>query len=362
MKVYFCDVCNQSIPLADLKENRATTIQGKLFCQACNPLNTLPATSSGGSGRLLGWLSLLLIAGLAAVAFEGYRWFKSQLEQSEARTAAVTAQLRSLQASVSETAQKADRLEKSSAERDRVDGVEAKLAQQAQLQEKTRQDVGRLEDLIGRLKGFQEKVTSVELQQQQQATDLTNLRADMEGMAKHLEQSIDRSVTKVLQEVGSGGGHIDPGNAPASNAASTPASEKNATPPPIDEATTKVIAKLSDKDSAKRWEALDDLAQRRDRRFLPNILPLLKDSDTFVQLRAIMAVTELGAREAVRDLIGLLRDNDPIVREETQMDLIRLTGAQNLQFNTNANPEEREKAVKQWEDWYAKNKDKYESK
>jgi hypothetical protein len=361
MKVYFCDVCNQSIPLADLKENRATTIQGKLFCQACNPLNTLPAASTGGSGRLLGGLALLLIAGVGVAGFEGYRRFKERLEEGDAKVTSVTAQLHTVQATLSETAQKADHLEKAAAERDRVDAVEAKLAQQAQLQEKTRQDVGRLEDLIGRLKGFQEKVTSVELQQQQQATDLTNLRADMEGMAKHLEQSIDRSVTKVLQEV-SGGGHVDQSNVSAPGAVAAPGSDKSAAPAPLDENTTKIIAKLSDKDSAKRWEALDDLAQRRDRRFLPHILPLLKDSDTFVQLRAIMAVTELGAREAVRDLISLLRDSDPIVREETQVDLIRLTGAQNLQFNVNANPEEREKAVKQWEDWYAKNKDKYEGK
>jgi hypothetical protein len=361
MKVYFCDVCNQSIPLADLKENRATTIQGKLFCQACNPLNTLPATSTGGSGRWIGWLALLLIAGLAVAVFEGYRRLHERLEEGDAKVASVTAQLRSLQTTLSETAQKADHLEKAAAEKDRVDAVESKLSQQAQLQEKTRQDVGRLEDLIGRLKGFQEKVTSVELQQQQQATDLTNLRADMEGMAKHLEQSIDRSVTKVLQEVG-GGGHVDQSSASTPGAVPVPSTDKNAAPAPLDENTTKIIAKLSDKDSAKRWEALDDLAQRRDRRFLPHILPLLKDSDTFVQLRAIMAVTELGAREAVRDLISLLRDSDPIVREETQVDLIRLTGAQNLQFNVNANPEERERGVKQWEDWYAKNKDKYEGK
>jgi TolA-binding protein len=361
MKVYFCDVCNQSIPLADLKEDRATTIQGKLFCQACNPLNTLPPAHAGGGARLLGVLALVLLAVLGALGFQGYRMLKAELEQRDREVTNVTAQLHSLQSSVSATSERADKLEKSFAERARVDALEAKLAQQVQLQEKTRQDVSRLEELIGRLNGLQEKVTSVELQQQQMGADITNLRSDMEGIAKHLEQTIDRSVTKVLQEVASMGGGRSPDQVTPTTVADVPAGGgKNAEPAPIDDATSKVIQKLTDKDSGKRWEALDDLASRRDRRFLPYIMPMLKDADTFVQLRAIMAVTELGAREAVPELIALLRDSDPIVREEAMLDLVRLTGVQNLQFNANASAEEREKAVKQWEDWYAKNKDKYQ--
>lgn len=360
MKVYFCDVCNQSIPLADLKEDRATTIQGKLFCQACNPLNTLPAAHAGGGARVLGVVALVLLAALAAAGFQGYRLLKNELQQRDQQVTNVTAQLRALQSSLSATSDRAEKLEKSFAERERVEALEGKLAQQVQLQEKTRQDVSRLEDLIGRLNGLQEKITSVELQQQQMGADVTNLRADMEGIAKHLEQTIDRSVSKVLQEVASVSGRSPDQVTPAGAVVVPQGGEKTDAAAPIDDATNKVIQKLGDKDSGKRWEALDDLASRRDRRFIPYIMPLLKDSDTFVQLRAIMAVTELGAREAVPELIALLRDSDPIVREEAMLDLVRLTGVQNLPFNANASAEEREKAVKQWEEWYAKNKDKYQ--
>ena len=47
MKIYFCDGCNESIPLADIQAGQVTTIKGKLFCGNCNPLNTVRAGRGG---------------------------------------------------------------------------------------------------------------------------------------------------------------------------------------------------------------------------------------------------------------------------------------------------------------------------
>ena len=53
MKIYFCDICNESIPLTDLKDGRASTIKGKIFCGNCNPLNTVPESKKDLRGAAL---------------------------------------------------------------------------------------------------------------------------------------------------------------------------------------------------------------------------------------------------------------------------------------------------------------------
>ncbi|MFO0984012.1 MAG: HEAT repeat domain-containing protein [Planctomycetota bacterium] len=355
MKLYFCDICNESIPLGDLKENLATTIRGKLFCKTCNPLNTVPAAKPVPASALSPLAVVLVGLLLAALGYYGYHTLSQQLAERDRSVTDLTGRLQQLVARLDAETARTDGLVRKGVDRERVDALEAKHAQLAQLQEKNRQDVARLEDLIARLQGFQEKVTAVELQQQQLGAEVQNVRNDMEGVAHHLEQSIDKAITKLLLEIGS----TRPGEGAASGTSAATPGKAAPEEQPIDDEANKFITKLADKDPGIRWEALDKLAARHDRRFLPNILPMLKDSDTFVQFRAIGAVFELGAREAVGDLIALLRDSDVIVREEALNTLVRLTGNQQLVFKANAPVDEREKGVKQWEDWYEKNKSQY---
>ena len=71
MKIYFCDLCNESIPLEDLKDGKASTIKGKIFCRGCNPLNTVESsTTKSGVGVMLPIALFVVAAGLA-----GGAWF-----------------------------------------------------------------------------------------------------------------------------------------------------------------------------------------------------------------------------------------------------------------------------------------------
>lgn len=40
MKIYFCDECNESIPLQDIKANKITIDEGKIYCNDCAPKGT----------------------------------------------------------------------------------------------------------------------------------------------------------------------------------------------------------------------------------------------------------------------------------------------------------------------------------
>ena len=66
MKIYFCDECNESIPLQDIKDNNAVTLKGKIYCQNCNPLKEVAyekghARSAGLSNGLLFLVAALLV-------------------------------------------------------------------------------------------------------------------------------------------------------------------------------------------------------------------------------------------------------------------------------------------------------------
>lgn len=106
---------------------------------------------------------------------------------------------------------------------------------------------------------------------------------------------------------------------------------------------------------------MDRIARRRDPTLLPYLLPMLDDSDAFVQFRAIGAMRELNAKGSVGRLVKLLRDNDGLVREEAQDTLVQLTGNP-MHFDGigGGTPADREKGAKAWEEWFEKNKARFE--
>ena len=68
MKIYFCDLCNESIPLKDINSNRISIEDGKIICPKCAPKalrkrNSLP----GGLMAFIG----VTFAGLVVLAFLG---------------------------------------------------------------------------------------------------------------------------------------------------------------------------------------------------------------------------------------------------------------------------------------------------
>ena len=84
-------------------------------------------------------------------------------------------------------------------------------------------------------------------------------------------------------------------------------------------------------------------------------MKLLSDRDTFVRVQAIYTLGELKATKAVPELVKMLRDDEQMIREESLNALTEITG-QAIKFDVN-NKSEREKGIKRWDDWVAKNKD-----
>src|SRR5262245_45784567 len=73
MKIYFCDGCNESIPLADIQAGQVTTIKGKLFCRNCIPLGSGASTSAAPPAESRGTHPLVVLALLGLLAYVAWR-------------------------------------------------------------------------------------------------------------------------------------------------------------------------------------------------------------------------------------------------------------------------------------------------
>ena len=72
VEVYFCDLCNTSVPEVDLGAGEAVRHSGKIIGSCCRKtirkVDRPPASVAAGSGRSLAALGIALLAAVAAVA------------------------------------------------------------------------------------------------------------------------------------------------------------------------------------------------------------------------------------------------------------------------------------------------------
>lgn len=354
MKLYFCDLCNESIPLQDIKENRAATIQGKIFCRKCNPLNELAATESPAAPAAAaanggGWLPVAVL-GLGAAVIGGGYWIHGILDRhgllnepraTDARDAnadrldRIDTTLRELESRLASSAGAADaaKLVRSMSDSlDKVVGDVARLDGQLNRLQEALQGTGDLREQVDRM--------ALRLDESQQKD--TQFAAALGQMQAVLTELQDRPAVVVA----------------------TPPLDAGATPDGVDPAAVApdpelmaILDRLSSKAPLERWEAVDRVRRRKDKALVPYVLPLLDDRDPLVRAQAIYTLGVLNASAAVPKLIKLLRDDVDTIREEALSSLITITG-QNMRFQVDGSKDEREKGIRKWEDWLAKNKDK----
>ncbi len=344
MKIYFCDLCNESIPQEDLEKSRVTTVHGKMICARCIP--PVPAAGAaasggagGGGGHFVAVIALLVGGGGLALAWQG----KGRLDTAPDLTPRLTLVADTcdrLLESTSGTAKRIDGLSEKLAKLEAEPGsIREALAEQLHRIENEERTVQEMRTLLGSLRSDREFVQRLELTQGRLEHDLAELKSAVQ------------SVTSRVAVLGAAPA------APDGAAASGGAAKEEG--PQFDPDTRRLLAELTNKDASARWSAVDRLAKKHDVKLVPHLLPLLEDADAFVQFRVISTLRELNARSAVSRLIKLLRDGDAIVREEALDALVTLTGNAQRFDVANGPPAEREKGVKAWEEWFEKNKDRF---
>jgi hypothetical protein len=355
MKIYFCDLCNESIPQEDLEQNRVTSVRGKMICARCvpsiagapggapaaAPAAAAAAAAAVGGGRMVAVVALLL-AGFGLYLGWNANGRLDRQDDPGPRLAALDKTVSDAGARVAQLDETL-RAESSARERSAADVSKLREENAAHLArlEGIERDVGAIRKDLAILPADREKIiASIDAKQGQ-------FEAQLDALQKELKDAQAKIAAAAAE----------PKAAPAAAPGAAPAKDPT---PTLDPETKKLLADFNGKEPSVRWTALDHIAKRHDPTLLPYLMPMLDDADAFVQFRAIQAMRELNAKTAVGHLVKLLRDNDVIVRGEAQDALITLTGNP-MRFDfENGAPAEREKGAKAWEEWYEKNKARFE--
>ncbi len=344
MKIYFCDGCNESIPVTAIQDGSVTTIKGKLFCGDCVPTGTAvtaapaSATVRGGSSPLLWVLVLLLIAwtayrefGAPGAAATGFGETTQALESSDAewRLSTVEKDVSTLRMTNEDVADQLDR------QRSDVDQLRTTVTDLTRSADQLRDEVdgfARGQAEMGR--GI-ERTTILENRADylsERIDVLAGMINDMRGEVARVESLAEAGMIGV----GASGGAMDTSPADATS----------------DGEYAALRRRLLDPDASERFDAVSDIMDQRLKDLAPDLLEVLGDEDAFVKILAMEALGDFGYVEAVQPLFEVLDDPSPQIRKTAAETLIRLTGY-DPGYDARGTQSERKKAVQAWSKWLA---------
>lgn len=115
---------------------------------------------------------------------------------------------------------------------------------------------------------------------------------------------------------------------------------------------------LHDGVGAVRFAAAEALGKIGDKSIIPDLIKLLENPQFGAYGPVIESLATLKSTEALPYFIRFLRDGDARVRGLAGNALMVIT-RQVIFFKAKGTEEEREASIKQWEDWWTKNKAQY---
>lgn len=368
MKIDFCDLCNESVPLSDIEAGRAVRRKGRVVCARCEQLMhgrpeheappavmelggagsafavaippvqaplVLPATAvapprNSTAALALAALALLFAAGvgywLYARGEEGAQAqrelmadLRSDLAQLRARNNALAAQLEQRASADRQALQ-----EKLDAGRQQVESLLAGARQETQA-------------VANRLASFEQQLGALQTpggNDERQDSELKQLQQHFAQVGVEVE-NLGRALADLSSE------HAN------ALAAVTPAV-------PTQPAWMGLVAQLSSTDEGDRWKAVMSLGETRDPAVSAYLLPVLKDEDIFVRMATARMLGDLRAPEAVPALIEALGDPEPSVREAVYLALKDITRRDMVFDALGEDAEQRARQIQVWRDWWAK--------
>jgi len=377
--IYFCDVCNESVPQADLDLGRALVVKGRIICTLCDRAMTQRQEARGGrpanlgldldaaapavnapvasgapagvhphshihaSTRSASGVGLAFASSLVALATAGllWQWTRDELRRRDDDSVRAT-QLAVVEQATArrELELRAERIEEQARSlAQRVDSAAAEHSASASSLSEQRGATSalgeRLDELAQRVARLSEALERVP-------------RHDEELMAlqKRISAAVDESATLARR--------VAELELAAPVAAPPAQPEKGGEAPTWIELTTR----LKSPDMAVRYEALIALAESRDPATAPYIAEVLKDTDPFLRMAAARMLGDLRAPAGVEPLLAALSDSLDVVREAAIQALRDITGRP-LDFDARAPDSEREKKARQLREWWSKERAKF---
>lgn len=399
VKIYFCDICNQSIPFKDLDDGIAVAVRGKLICASCNATvvaaqkspgapvmpglpngapagGAAPVVSSGGSRGGVSLIWMVLAMGGAV----GASWYlqKEEMKKLETRIGNDVA------AGFEDTRKVGQRVDAVGRSLEKLQAGLDELGRQIRTEEevsaaRTRKSIAEFDTRFEQVKSYVSENERAKEQLQQLEMRSTASNEVLLNLQKELSQ-MRIAMTDLAGVVAKGGiaaannpqpaangNNNNPGggaNGNNNNSAEAPPSDPGVAPNalPLQALPNDLqpfAKKLKAADPADRWDAVDQLGRSRDGRVVAYITPMLKDSDDFVRQLSANVIGDLAkySKAATPFLIDALADEKPFVREAAAQSLRKVTD-QNIKFDTFGKKEDRAKQQDAWRKWWTANGEK----
>jgi hypothetical protein len=351
LKIYFCDGCNESIPLKDINENRITIDAGKIFCGRCSPKKVTregPRSSTGVTFALV----LLIGLGFGLIAYitaQQIHGLQNDLRAATAETNSLKTDLAAFRANVMPR-EDAERLRQQvlddlmlakrelAGQSDRIKIAEALVHTEVDKLEKSLGEATRNE-LVALAKQLEKLAEDVRAQ----SASFEALRGSLAPLQSGLEQlRADFDAFKAQK--------------PAAPVA--PAAESGpADAPSREDALKELFAQVKDSEAHRRFTAAVELGRFRTPAVIEALTNLLQDPDSAVRDGAVRSLRRINAAISIPAIIKVLRDEDYFVRSSAREALKSMTSAQ-VAFDPAGDAAERERGVREWERWWEMNQDR----
>ena len=368
-EIYFCDLCNESVPQVDLDQGRATRLKGRVVCATCHramgtaAAGSAPETSASAAHVALpapgsihshghahavthsapSGAGAALTFGLVAlaVAVTVGVWARGALDELASQRGADQREERARHETLAarvEAAAASDSALRASSEARVLEELSSLRAELASLRSEVDAQTGlvraRLEELASGVARAEQALQTVERHDSELLTlqqHVVEAQSTLAALAQRLEQALARS--------------------PAGLGAAQPE-------PAEDPAWMALMEQLRSANVSERYVALVGLAQSRDPRATSVVLPLLDDGDIFLRMAAARALGDLATVEAIPGLIDTLDDDEALVREAAYLSLRSVTG-RDLPFDAHSpDAAERARRIKVWREWWDKERPK----
>lgn len=354
MKIYFCDGCNESVPLGEIQIGRVTTIKGKMFCSSCLPPGLLeaprPSTAGAAPARASGapLLTALVVILLALLAWQNRGLLLPSaanggdaLGGGEVSRSALADDVERLQATVLQLGADLDRTGREfTSLRSDFEVLRAADADHGRALDRLGEDIERLVQV--QIEGGS-VIERVHLLSSQNELIVKRLDALATAIEDH---EVALSLGALAMSMGDG----------VTSTSVTPRTGDGAAAPKVDPQRQAILGELRrqllDQAPDARYDAIEAVATGRYEELVPELLIRLEDDDMFVRMYAMEVLADFGAESAVGPLFAALDDGNPTIRRTAAESLVRLLGY-DPGYDPKGSPNERKKAVEAWRAWYA---------
>ncbi len=329
--LFFCNLCDQSVPLARLESGEAIRHGGRVICPTC--CDTLTMASKHESGEKKSGVGLALLLALVACVVCVFLYLQMEDMRKETThqindsvfslSQSLSASLKYADSGREEIVQKLDSLQTSlKADMQRQEGALSELQVNLFNQEKELEHYAGLADGQSSL---QQSLRSLQTQVQLQDEALREVRTAQEFLRDQMAE-VERKMVVV--------------NTPK---------EQHA----FSSDVQKLVDKLQADDPLLRVSAIEKLSKFEDPALIPFVQELLQDSYEMNRFYAANTLGAWKAYDAIPDLIATLSDEYAFVRKEANAALLSITQV-DMGYDAKDSEKERQKAVEKWLAWWQK--------